>query len=85
MKKESFVPRIFAYCGNFNSPACLDSDIIQMAFYERIEPLEIKVGHEYPEAGDVGKIITEISKAYCQSCSDFSTKSCCQTARKENA
>jgi hypothetical protein len=51
MNKESFRQRIFASRGNFNGLACPVSDKIQMSLYERIEPLEIKEEHEYPEAG----------------------------------
>jgi hypothetical protein len=74
MKDEVFMPRIFAYCKNFNTPVCSSSKNIQKDFYTKIEPLEVKEGQGYPDAGDIGKIMTKISKEYCQSCSNFSTK-----------
>jgi hypothetical protein len=74
MKDEVFLPKIFAYCSNFNTSGCLESENIQKLFYSKIGLLEIKVGDEFPDTGEVGKIMIEISKKYCQSCSNFSTK-----------
>jgi hypothetical protein len=73
MNEESFLPRIFA-CDNLSGPACPESGNIQNEFGGRIEPLEIKQGDEYPDAGDLGKIMIEISKGYCQNCANSSTK-----------
>jgi hypothetical protein len=71
MNKDSFLPRIFAYCGNFNTPACRESGNIQNDLGTRIEPLEIRETDEYPDARDIGRIIVEISNGYCQNCSNF--------------
>ncbi|MBW1669071.1 MAG: hypothetical protein JRJ66_13680 [Deltaproteobacteria bacterium] len=71
---ESFVPRIFAYCSNFSTPSCPESGNIQKDFCSKIELFEIKEGEEYPEAVDIGSAMTEISKEYCQSCSNFLVK-----------
>ena len=74
MNNEAFVPRIFACCRNFNTSTCLESENILKNFYTKIEPLEIKGGDGYPDIEDIGKIVTEISKEYCQSCSSFSSE-----------
>jgi len=65
MNGESFMPKIFAYCRNFNTPLCPESDNIQKDFYSKTELLEIKEGDEYPKAVDIGNSMTEISKKYC--------------------
>ncbi len=62
MKDEVFLPKIFTYCSNFNTSGCLESENIQNHFYSKIELLDINVGDEFPDAGDVGKIMMEISK-----------------------
>jgi len=71
MREEGFLPKIFAYCSNYNTPACPESNNIQKDFSSRIVTLEMKEGADYPEAVEIGRTVTVISKKYCQSCSDF--------------
>ena len=71
MKGDNFIPKTFAYCNNYNTLDCPESNNIQEEFCPRIEPLEIKEGEDYPEAVDIGRTMIEISRKYCQNCSNF--------------
>jgi hypothetical protein len=73
MIDEVFLPKIFAFCRNFNTPGCSKSEDIQEELYSKIELLEVK-NLEDPDAVDIGKIMVDISKNYCYFCSDFFMK-----------